>query len=121
MNIEINPGSNDALYTQVHDQIILGIAKSLLRDGDHLPSVRSLADEIGINMHTVNKAYALLRDEGFLKLDPRQGAVVKVSRDKKVRPKIQTELRILTAQAMLKGISRAEMHDLLDGICDEWS
>ncbi len=121
MLIEIDFKSNDALYMQVHDQIILGIAKSLLHEGDQLPSVRRLADEIGINMHTVNKAYALLRDEGFIHLDQRRGAVIKVSKDKKFRPSLEKDLRLVAARAMLKGISRTRLHEMVDEICDEWS
>ena len=64
MYLEIDFNSDEAFYVQLCNQIIIGIAKSKLQEGDALPSVRQLADEIGINMHTVNKAYALLRQEG---------------------------------------------------------
>ena len=63
MLIKIDFNSDEAIYMQVRNQIILGIATSRIREGDSLPSVRQLADEIGINMHTVNKAYAVLREE----------------------------------------------------------
>ena len=56
MIIEINFNSDEAIYMQLTNQIIMGIATSRLKDGDALPSVRQLADTIGINMHTVNKA-----------------------------------------------------------------
>ena len=71
MLIEIDFQSEEAIYMQLRNQIILGIATSVLREGDSLPSVRQLAGEIGINMHTVNKAYAVLREEGFLTIDQR--------------------------------------------------
>ena len=67
MIIEIDFNSEEALYLQLRNQIILGIATSRFQEGDTLPSVRQLADEIGINMHTVNKAYSVLRQEGFVK------------------------------------------------------
>lgn len=60
MYLEIDFNSDEAFYVQLCNQIIIGIATSKLQEGDALPSVRQLADEIGINMHTVNKAYALL-------------------------------------------------------------
>ena len=63
---------------QLHNQIIIGIAMEIYREGDALPSVRQLADEIGINMHTVNKAYGILRQEGYLKVDRRHGAIIAV-------------------------------------------
>ena len=82
MVIEIDFQSDEAIYTQLMNQIILGIATSRLQDGDPLPSVRQLADTIGINMHTVNKAYSLLRQEGFVSIDRRKGAVICLDVDK---------------------------------------
>ena len=82
MVIEIDFQSGEALYTQLMNQIILGIATSRLQEGDPLPSVRQLADTIGINMHTVNKAYSLLRQEGFVSIDRRKGAVICLDVDK---------------------------------------
>lgn len=74
LNIDFN--SEEAIYIQLRNQIVIGIATSQLEDGDTLPSVRQLADNIGINMHTVNKAYSVLKQEGFVKLDRRKGAVI---------------------------------------------
>ena len=54
MVIEIDFNSDEAIYVQLMNQIILGIATSRLQEGDTLPSVRQMADNIGINMHTVN-------------------------------------------------------------------
>ena len=82
MVIEIDFQSDEALYTQLMNQIIMGIATSTIHEGDTLPSVRQLADNIGINMHTVNKAYNVLRQEGFLQLDRRRGAVICIDEDK---------------------------------------
>lgn len=66
MFIEILPNSDAPIYTQLMYQIKIGILKREWSFGDGLPSVRSLASELGINMHTVNKAYNLLTDEGVL-------------------------------------------------------
>lgn len=66
MFIEILPNSDTPIYTQLMYQIKIGILKREWSFGDGLPSVRSLASELGINMHTVNKAYNLLTDEGVL-------------------------------------------------------
>ena len=60
MLIEIDFNSEEALYVQLQNQIIMGIAMDLIKEGDALPSVRQLADTVGINMHTVNKAYTVL-------------------------------------------------------------
>ena len=71
MVLTIDFESDEAIYIQLRNQIIIGIAAERFREGDSLPSVRQLADNIGINMHTVNKAYAVLKQEGFIKLDRR--------------------------------------------------
>ena len=75
MIIKIDFESEEAIYIQLRNQIIMGIATDRIREGDSLPSVRQLAENIGINMHTVNKAYAVLKQEGYIKLDRRRGAV----------------------------------------------
>ena len=82
MMISIDFNSDEAFYVQLRNQIIMGIATSEIQEGESLPSVRELADSVGINMHTVNKAYAILRQEGYLKLDRRRGAVVSVDIDR---------------------------------------
>lgn len=82
MIVEIDFNSEEALYIQLINQIIIGIATDQIREGDTLPSVRQLADNIGINMHTVNKAYSVLKQEGFLRVDRRRGAVIALDTDK---------------------------------------
>lgn len=117
MIIEIDFNSNEALYMQLRNQIILGIATSRYHEGDTLPSVRSLAEEIGINMHTVNKAYTVLKQEGFVKVDRRRGAVIAVSADKlRAMEEAGAELRVILAKASCMGISREEIHQLIDEI-----
>lgn len=76
MIISIDECSIEPLYKQIHDQIIVGIATGELEPGTSLPSVRSLASDLGINLHTVNKAYAVLRDEGYVQMRGRAGAVI---------------------------------------------
>ncbi len=122
MLFEIDFDSTEALYLQLHDQIIFGIMEKKLKEGEQLPSVRSMAGKLGINMHTVNKAYALLRDEGFLTMDKRRGAVVAVEQDKKAaEEELRENLKLAAAQAMLRGITRKEVMKILDQIIGEWS
>lgn len=76
MLIRIDARAPEPLYQQVRDQIVAGIATGELEAGQTLPSVRALASDLGINLHTVNKAYALLRDEGYVRMRGRAGAVI---------------------------------------------
>ena len=100
MMIEIDFNSEEALYLQLCNQIILGIASSRFQEGDSLPSVRQLADTIGINMHTVNKAYTVLKQEGYVKVDRRKGAVVAIDVDRiRALEELRRELQVILAKA----------------------
>ena len=101
MILEIDFNSDEALYIQLRNQIVIGIATSQLSAGDSLPSVRQLADRVGINMHTVNKAYTVLRQEGYVKLDRRKGAVIAIDCNKaSARNKLLRDLQVMLAGAM---------------------
>ena len=76
MYIVVNDMVDEPLYMQIRSQIIAGIARGDLTAGDALPSVRRLASDLGINLHTVNKAYAVLRDEGYIVVRGRAGAFI---------------------------------------------
>ena len=119
MIIKIDFESDEAIYIQLRNQIIMGIATDRIHEGDSLPSVRQLADNIGINMHTVNKAYTVLKQEGFIKLDRRRGAVIALDIDKiRSIERLREELSVLMARSVCKNISREEVHDLVDEIYD---
>ncbi|MDD7730544.1 MAG: GntR family transcriptional regulator [Clostridia bacterium] len=121
MVIEIDFNSDEAIYMQVRNQIILGIATSRLREGDVLPSVRQLADTIGINMHTVNKAYSLLRQEGFVTIDRRRGTIISIDEDKiKAMEEMKQNLSVAIARGWCKNVTREEVHELIDEIFDEY-
>ena len=120
MLIEIDFQSEEEIYMQLRNQIVLGIATSMIREGDPLPSVRQLAGDIGINMHTVNKAYSVLRQEGFVTIDRRRGAVIAVDADKlQAAEELRQRLRVLLAKGICKDISRGEVHQMVDEIYDD--
>ena len=119
--IEIDFNSEEAIYIQLRNQIIIGIATSRYQEGDALPSVRQLADTIGINMHTVNKAYTVLKQEGFVKVDRRRGAVIAVDADKiRAMNEMASALRVLLAGARCRDISKEEIHAMIDEIYTEY-
>lgn len=121
MIIKIDFNSEEALYIQLRNQIIIGIATSQFHEGDPLPSVRQLADHIGINMHTVNKAYSVLKQEGFITLDRRKGAIIALNINKlHALEEMKRELRVLLAKGCCKNISCDEVHELIDEIFREY-
>lgn len=121
MIIEIDFNSDEAIYLQLRNQIILGIAMARIHEGDTLPSVRQLAEDIGINMHTVNKAYTVLKQEGYVKVDRRRGAVIALDVDKmQAVEEVRKELYVILAKSRCKNISKEEIHALIDEIYEEY-
>ena len=121
MLIEIDFNSEEAIYIQLRNQVILGIATANIHEGDSLPSVRQLAETIGVNMHTVNKAYNVLKQEGFITLDTRRGAVIALDENKiRAVEEMRQQLQIVLAKACCRAISREEIHELVDEILNEY-
>lgn len=121
MIIEIDFNSEEALYLQLRNQIVLGIATAQFREGDSLPSVRNMAETIGINMHTVNKAYSVLKQEGYVKVDRRRGAVIAIDMNRlEAAAQLRRELQVLIARGSCKGITKEDFHQLIDDIYEEY-
>ena len=121
MIIKIDFNSDEALYLQLRNQIIMGIATAQFQEGDSLPSVRQLADTIGINMHTVNKAYTVLKQEGYVKVDRRRGAVIAIDVDRLATlDELKKELRVILAKSSCKNISKQQIYELIDEIYEDY-
>lgn len=122
MIIEVDFNSDEALYIQLYNQIIMGIATSQFQEGDSLPSVRQMADSIGINMHTVNKAYTVLKEEGFVKVDRRRGAVIAIDADRmRTLEELKKQLQVILAKSICKNISKEEIHELIEEIYEDYT
>lgn len=96
------------IYLQIRNGIVLGIANKQLKEGDELPSVRGLAEDIGVNMHTVNKSYSMLKDDGYIKIDRRKGAIVSFNlknNNEEFLNKLQENMEIYIAECINRGIS----------------
>ena len=119
MILKIDFDSEIPIYLQIKNQVIEGIAKGQLEDGEELPSVRGLAEDIGVNMHTVNKAYSLLKDEGYLKIDRRRGAFIaldlKISQEK-FKEEIRYNLSYYMAECYNRGIDKELIKKEIDEI-----
>lgn len=118
MLISLDIGSSIPIYVQLRNQIVTGIGKGELKEGEHLPTVRQLAEDAGVNTMTVNKAYQLLKVEGFIVIDRRRGATVSPVQqwDERYREKLTAELELLSAEARMKGIGRAEFLGLCEHV-----
>ena len=108
MLLSLDFSSQTPIYQQIRNQIVLAVADGRLQPGQRIPSMRALADETGINMMTVNKAYQLLRQEGYLEIDRRSGArIAPVDDDNAfIKKQLHPQLSLLIGEARLHGISQ---------------
>jgi len=112
--LSIEPDGPVPIYQQIRDRIVEAIADGQLPAGSSLPATRQLAVDLGINFHTVNKAYDLLRQEGLLRIGRKSGAVV--ARDASSGPPRAGweadwagRLRTLLAEASAQGLPADEI------------
>lgn len=111
--------SDVPIFMQIRNQIVIGIAEGKLKPGEQLPTIRALADESGINMMTVSKAYQILKQEGYITTDRRSGARVALKDDKAVNEKTMQQLRLAISELRLSGMKEEEILSLVSGIYQE--
>lgn len=121
MIMRLDFASSVPIYQQIRDEIVQAIADERFLDGDRLPTIRALAGEIGVNTMTVNKAYQLLKQEGYIITDRRNGAVVQCASGKKkaLEKKMKKELELLIVEAKIAGISQEEFLALCNSIYEK--
>ncbi|MDO5402384.1 MAG: GntR family transcriptional regulator [Eubacteriales bacterium] len=120
--LTVDFASDEAIYVQLHNKIIEAIAAERLVEGNSLPSVRQLADNVGINMHTVNKVYAILKQEGYITLDRRNGAVITLDIDKlKAAQQLRADMRKIVARAVCSQLNSDEIHKIVDDVIGEFN
>lgn len=111
--------SDVPLFMQIRNQIVIGIAEGKLKPGEQLPTIRALADESGINMMTVSKAYQILKQEGYITTDRRSGARVALKDDKAINEKTMQQLRLAVSELRLSGMKEEEILSLVSGLYQE--
>ena len=117
MFIEIEANSAVPIYLQLAQQIIEGVAKGSLKPGDSLPSVRAFAADLGMNMHTVNKAYHYLEEKEFIRIVQKKGVFIHKNGVRKAseldRLRLKKELRPIVAEALCLQMSQVEIEQLI--------
>ena len=121
MIIRLNMKSDVPIYMQLRNEIVLGISKGTLKAGEALPTVRQMAEDIGVNTMTVNKAYTILKQEGFIETDRRRGSVVCVCErvPEDFLKKAEQELTLLIAEVSLKGMKKEAFMQMCEKIYNE--
>lgn len=118
MILKLDFAASVPIYQQIRDQIVQAVAEGSFSDGDKLPTVRALAQEAGINVMTVNKAYQLLKQEGYIITDRRNGAMVQCNGRKKetVEKQLAAQLELIISEAKIGGISEQELLEICSKI-----
>ena len=116
MIIRIDEYSDVPIYMQIRNQIVMGISSGELKPGQQLPTVRALALEIGINTMTVSKTYQLLKQEGYIMTDRKNGARVRenIAQSGVMSVENKNELRRIVSEARLSGVPKDELKKLID-------
>lgn len=123
MILKLDFNSDKSIYIQITEEITKAIAKGELKINESLPSVRSMAESIGVNLHTVNKSYNQLKDEGFLNIDRRKGAIIAdlpMENDSKTRTSAKNDLELLTAKSYLSGMTKEDFLKLSSQLFDSY-
>lgn len=116
MIIRINEYSDVPIYMQIRNQIVMGISSGELSAGKQLPTVRALSMEIGINTMTVSKAYQILKSEGYILTDRKNGARVRmeINQSKSLSNENADELKRIISEAKISGIAKEDFDKLID-------
>lgn len=117
MFIEIQTNSSVPIYLQLAQQLIEGIARGELKPGDSLPSVRAFAADLGMNMHTVNKAYHYLEEKEFIQIVAKSGVIIQPNgipkASEKEKQQLADQFRPLVAEGLVLKLSEGEMVDMI--------
>lgn len=117
MFIQIEPQSDVPIYEQVTRQIMEGIARGEMKPGDTLPSVRNLAADLGVNMHTVNKSYHELEEKGVIVIRAKSGAIIRSAEERALTPEqlqqIEKNLKPLVVEGMVLGATAEQIEHMI--------
>jgi DNA-binding transcriptional regulator YhcF (GntR family) len=113
MLFEIDTRSATPIYGQIAASVRRAIATGAIKPGSKLPPSRDLARELDVNMHTVQRAYGQLRDEGLVELRQGRGATVASGR---IAPsaRLNSLIRDLLTEAGAQGLTTADLARLMD-------
>ncbi|SFX96611.1 GntR family transcriptional regulator [Streptomyces atratus] len=125
MYLVLDLDSEVPIYQQIRDRVVEAIAEGALAPGAGLPSTRQLAVDLAINFHTVNKAYDLLRREGFIRINRKSGAAVRPdvkqpSDELRAGVDWEARMRTLLAELDVRGIAKAEVMSHVAAVLDRF-
>ena len=121
MIIQLKMSGDEPLYVQLRNQIVIGIGTGEVSLGEPLPTVRQMAQDTGINVMTVNKAYNILKNEGYIEIDRRHGAKVSPTVDLsgQFQTKMEEELKLLITESTLKGVPKEHFLEMCNALYEQ--
>lgn len=119
MLLSINQNDTKPIYLQIVQQIKDQINKGILKPDDELPSVRELSGALGINLHTVHKAYRLLTDQGIIHLRLGQRARIaelktEMADNSEELDALEAELKNLITESSFLGMSKKDFREMVE-------
>ena len=118
MDIIISNSSGDPIYEQIYSQIKAGIMSGALKEGDALPSMRVLAQQLRISVITTKRAYEELERDGFIESYTGRGSFVKKQNAEFLREEILKQTEALLDEACTKakqcGMTLEELREMLE-------
>jgi len=122
MDIILNPTTQQPLYLQIVEQVKELVSRNILSEGDPLPSIRALSNELNVSVITAQRAYQELESQGFITTIASKGSfVARQSHDQIIEQylnKIQTHMRSIQLLSQFVGLSDQElamMYELVKG------
>ena len=123
MDIIISNSSDKPIYEQITSQVKAHILSGTLAEGDKLPSIRALANDLRISVITTKRAYTDLETQGFIETVPGKGSFVAGGNIELLREERLRRVENLLAQAVREardaGVSANELHSMLDLLAED--
>jgi GntR family transcriptional regulator len=123
MKIIIKNGSEQPLYQQIKDQIKDAILRQELKEGEKLPSIRSLANNLHVSVLTTKRVYEELEKEGFIVTIVGKGSFVASENTEMLsefkRHLVEKKLSEVWQMARTLGINKEELYSMMDIIFEE--
>ena len=123
MNIIISNSTGEPIYEQIVNQIKSQILSEILKEGESLPSIRNLAQELRISVITTKRAYEELEREGFIFTMPGKGSFISAQNKELLREKrmktIEEKLQESIEESKIIGLDLKELVNMLKILYEE--
>lgn len=122
MIIKLNINSETPVYLQLRNEIIKGIALGEVNPGEKLPTVRDMAKQVGLNPMTVNKSYQILKEEGIVKTEGRNGVTVRedIVANELFLSKLNNDVELMVTESLVRGFSIENIIELIENTTKEY-